>query len=106
MTRHTLLKEKSGGETKEIVVGWDNPFNTYFLHVLVSDGKTDVVLEDIGRKPNEHQFLKTFVDVCKNNGYELNPDIVETLRNDKNTALPLTVLQKNMLNMFASLKGE
>jgi len=103
MTRHTLLKEKSGGETKEIVVGWDNPLNTYFLQVMISDSIRDVVYDAIGERPNEYKALKPFVDACMNKGYELGPDIVSKLKNDKNTALPHTELQKRMLRILDSM---
>lgn len=91
MSRHLISKNETLGS--EIIVGWDNPINTYFCQWFYEEDLLDM----IGESFSEYCNIEKFKSKLSSMGVELSEEIIETLEKDKDNSRPRTSLQ-NMIN--------
>jgi hypothetical protein len=98
MSRHTV---RQSDPHLTIVVGWDNPMQTYFSHIYddrIPPNRTDCVFA-VGVREGE---LRTPVDlaIALASWVDLPVGLLQQLWEDEQDSLPRTALQEQMLRLF------
>lgn len=100
MSRYVVQKNSE----LEIVVGYDNPLQTFFIQVIdvVKDkaDEDDCIKFWAGVTPGEINDIQTLEQTLKPYLENLSPDIKERLRQDYETRQPLTPLQKLATRLY------
>jgi hypothetical protein len=108
MSRHQIQV----GANIEVIVGWDNPLNTYFCQVYDWQSRTAVQDEydepnwKCGQAPDQCTLAIDLIIELQHSPYReqiraaLTNELMTELINDKKVAQPRTPLQENTLRML------
>lgn len=91
MSRHIIQNKVTG----DVIVGWDNPLNTFFCQIFDCDAydEDEELILQIGQSFSEYCDIEKFKKELEKHNIILTEEMIEILENDRETARPRTPLQ-------------